>query len=101
MRHSTDTMREIIHAATENMRWRILEKLSEGPQTAGELSKALDTSPQHVLWHLRTLTRVGLVRAVVGTSQHADKEVRIFEIVPQTYSVVLANGARKVAIKAT
>jgi predicted ArsR family transcriptional regulator len=96
---SVDKMRETLHVATEDMRWRILGKLAERPMTLTDLRKALDTSPQHVLFHIRKLVEAKLVRAKQGTSRFAAKPVTEYSLIAQSYTIDLSKSAQIVPIE--
>jgi DNA-binding transcriptional ArsR family regulator len=53
-------------------RWKLLELLSEGQKSVGELSASLSMSNQGVLKHLGVLIEAGLVREV---RQSGDRKV--------------------------
>lgn len=72
----------VFHALADPSRRGIVERLSRGPASVGEVARPLDMSLSAVLQHVRVLERSGLVRSEkVG-------RVRICRIEPAALRVV-------------
>lgn len=74
-------------ALADGTRRRVVDLLRQGPRRAGELSAALDVSPQALSRHLRVLRGSGLVTDV-RTAQDADQRTRIYRLRREPFACV-------------
>jgi DNA-binding transcriptional ArsR family regulator len=62
---------EFTDALSHPARWRILQELSQGVRTNGELTRLLPQAQATVSQHIKVLKEAGLIHAEgVGTSMH-------------------------------
>jgi DNA-binding transcriptional ArsR family regulator len=67
-------------ALADPHRRRVVDLLSQGPRTAGDLARTLDLSPPAMSRHLRTLRQSGLVEE---SHPVFDARVRIYALRPE------------------
>ncbi|MDW3220527.1 MAG: metalloregulator ArsR/SmtB family transcription factor [Acidimicrobiales bacterium] len=70
---------DALHALADPTRRHMIELLSEGERTAGELGEAFPISQPAVSRHLRVLREVGLVTSTV------DAQRRIYRLAPDPF----------------
>jgi DNA-binding transcriptional ArsR family regulator len=70
-------MDAVLQALSDPSRRRVLEALSNGPATAGELAALLPIARPGVSRHLRILREVGLVEV------HQEAQFRIYSLSPE------------------
>lgn len=87
-----------LHEATEEMRWRILNQLGDGPLSAAEMAEKLGTTPQHCNWHLGRLEKAGLVAVSLQHPSGGGMKVKVFSLVAREWTVrVTSKGAQIVS----
>jgi DNA-binding transcriptional ArsR family regulator len=75
----------LMQALSDPTRIRVVEMLSESPQRAGELAKAIGVSAPVMSKHLRVLLGVGMVADERPT---IDARARVFRLRPESVAAV-------------
>jgi DNA-binding transcriptional ArsR family regulator len=81
MPNSSDTLNRVFRAVADPTRRTVLERLSRGPATVGELAKAFNMALPSFLQHIDVLEDAGL------TTSEKSGRVRICRLAPGTLDV--------------
>ena len=81
MAKSRPALRDTLQALADPTRLAVVERLSAGPQRAGELAAATGVSAPAMSKHLRVLLRTGLVE---DERSAEDARVRLFRLRPES-----------------
>lgn len=77
----------LFEALSDPSRRQVVQLLVEGPRRAGELARAVGTSPPSMSRHLRVLMRAGLV---TDERPAEDARLRVFRLRPESVAPLRA-----------